>query len=46
MLEGAKENGATINSIPLNNLDIKGCINCDACKSSGKCAIKDDMQII
>ncbi|EHI99540.1 NADPH-dependent FMN reductase [Clostridium sp. DL-VIII] len=46
VLEGAKANGAVINSISLNNLDINGCINCNACKRTGKCVIKDDMQNI
>lgn len=46
VLEGAKANGAVTNSISLNNLDIKGCINCNACKRTGKCVIKDDMQNI
>ncbi len=46
VLEGAEASGAVTNSISLNNLDIKGCINCNACKSTGKCVIKDDMQNI
>ena len=46
MLEGAKAKGAVTNMVSLNNLDIKGCSNCDVCKSLGKCVIKDDMQHI
>lgn len=46
VLEGAKSKGADISMLSLNGLDIKGCINCDACKTSGKCVIKDDMQNI
>ena len=46
MLEGAKANGADTYTLSLNNLDIKGCINCDACKTTGRCVIKDDMQDI
>lgn len=46
VLEGAKDNGAVANSISVSNLDIQGCINCDACKRLGKCVIKDDMQNI
>ncbi|NRT80489.1 flavodoxin family protein [Clostridium beijerinckii] len=46
VLEGAKDNGAVTNSISVSNLDIKGCVNCDACKRLGKCVIKDDMQNI
>ncbi|MBC2579576.1 flavodoxin family protein [Clostridium sp. DJ247] len=46
VLEGAKEKGADTNMVSLNNLDIKGCINCDVCKRSGKCVLKDDMHKI
>lgn len=43
VLNGAKAKGADANIVSLNNLDIKGCINCDVCKRSGKCVLKDDM---
>lgn len=46
VLEGAKAKGAEINTLSLNNLDIRGCTNCDVCKRSGKCVIKDDMHKI
>jgi len=46
VLEGAKAKGADTNIVSLNNLDIKGCINCDVCKRSGKCVLKDDMNKI
>lgn len=46
ILKGAKEKGANTNIVSLNNLDIKGCIGCDACNSSGKCVLKDDMHKI
>lgn len=46
VLEGAKAKGAEINTLSLNNLNIRGCTNCDACKKSGKCVIKDDMHKI
>lgn len=46
VLNGAEAKGAVVNSIAINNLDIKGCINCDACKRSGKCVLNDDMQHI
>jgi multimeric flavodoxin WrbA len=46
VLEGAKASGAVIDSISINNLDIKDCTNCDACRSTERCVIKDDMQSI
>jgi multimeric flavodoxin WrbA len=46
VLDGAMSKGAEANIVSLNNLDIKGCINCDVCKRSGKCVLKDDMQKI
>lgn len=46
VLNGAMTKGADTNIVSLNNLDIKGCINCDVCKRSGKCVLKDDMHKI
>lgn len=46
VLLGAKGNGNIVNKIFLNNLNIKPCQACMACKKTGKCAIDDDMQNI
>lgn len=44
MLAGAEEAGATISSVKLRDLDVSPCRACDACKRTGKCIQKDDMQ--
>ena len=44
VLAGAKEAGATISSVKLRDLDVSPCRACDACKRTGKCIQKDDMQ--
>lgn len=46
VLSGAQEKGNTINRIFLNDLNIKPCQACMACKKEGRCAIDDDMQKI
>ena len=46
ILEGAKEQGAEIQSWSSCDLDIKPCKGCLACVESGKCAVNDDMQKI
>jgi multimeric flavodoxin WrbA len=46
VLEGAAAQGATTTTIVTNNLTIRGCINCDVCKKTGQCVLKDDMQEI
>ncbi len=45
---GAESQGATVESIYLNGLNIKPCQGCYACqaKDSQGCAVKDDMQAI
>jgi len=42
-LEGAKTQGAETEIIYLNDLTIRGCQACYACKKTGKCVVKDDM---
>jgi multimeric flavodoxin WrbA len=47
-LEGAASRGAKIRLIHLYDLNYKGCISCFSCKtknskSSGRCAVKDDL---
>jgi len=44
VLAGAEEAGATISSVKLGDLDVSPCRACDACKRTGKCIQKDDMQ--
>ncbi len=44
VLSGAASKGAETRLVNLNELDIKGCQGCEACKKApGKCALKDDM---
>jgi multimeric flavodoxin WrbA len=45
-LRGAKENGAEVKIIRLNNLKIAPCQHCDDCLKAGICRVKDDMQQI
>ena len=44
MLAGAQEAGATVSSVKLRHLDVSPCRACDACKRTGECIQKDDMQ--
>ncbi|HDK7160337.1 TPA: flavodoxin family protein [Clostridium botulinum] len=47
LLEGAKEQGAEIQSFSFSDLDIKLCRGCEAChKGAQGCVINDDMQKI
>ncbi|NHI94745.1 MAG: flavodoxin family protein [Candidatus Lokiarchaeota archaeon] len=46
ILDGAKEMGANIEKISLNNLDIKECDGCHACWDGRKCSKHDDMNEI
>jgi multimeric flavodoxin WrbA len=43
-LEGAREAGGEVLKIRLNDLSMKGCQECGACQTTGKCALDDDMQ--
>ena len=45
-LEAAQEVGADTEVINIATADIEPCIACDICKSTGECAIYDDMQDI
>ena len=45
-MESAKEVGAETDLINLGSAEIEPCIACDICKSTGECAIYDDMQNI
>lgn len=45
-LEGAREAGADIELLTVNDKEIKPCDGCRACVASGECHIKDDMQVV
>ena len=45
-LEGARDKGAETTLFYLNDMHIRGCQACFACKKTGKCVVKDDMQAI
>jgi multimeric flavodoxin WrbA len=44
VLKAAEENGAAVHKVILSKLDIGPCRACDACRKSGKCVQKDDME--
>ncbi|QJW48366.1 flavodoxin family protein [bacterium BFN5] len=44
VFKGAAEQGAQVKSFYLNELKIKGCQSCYACKEQGRCILQDDMQ--
>ena len=46
VLAGAKEAGAEIKKILLNDLKIGHCQGCNACSKNGQCKYSDDMDII
>ena len=46
VLAGAKEAGADCEKIVLNELHVEPCQACETCIRTGKCKIKDDMNII
>ena len=45
-LEGAKAQGAETTLLYLNELTIRGCQACYACKKTGECVVNDDMKQI
>lgn len=44
VLKAAGEQGAEVKSFHLNDMNIKGCQSCYACKAEGRCILPDDMQ--
>lgn len=46
VLRGAKEKGAEVDKIILNELNIRPCQNCGGCDKTGRCIVQDDMQLI
>ncbi len=45
-IDGASKAGRETEIILLNDLNIRPCQACDRCAATGKCVIKDDMQLI
>jgi multimeric flavodoxin WrbA len=45
-LDGAKSCGAEVIKVRLNDLDMRGCQECDRCFDDGECVLDDDMQRI
>lgn len=45
-LEGAREAGAEVEKLVLEEMDLRGCRECDSCLATGKCVVEDDMQRI
>ncbi len=43
-LAGAQSQGAQVEKVVLNELDLTPCQSCDECLSTGECAIHDDME--
>jgi multimeric flavodoxin WrbA len=43
---GARQAGADVESVFLQRLKIAPCNSCDACRKTGVCTIKDDMQML
>jgi multimeric flavodoxin WrbA len=40
--EGASESGSTVKIFSVADLNIKGCLGCNACGATGQCIIEDD----
>ena len=46
VMKGAASRGAEVKTIILNDLKIAPCQHCDACLETGRCKVKDDMQMV
>ena len=46
VLEGAKTAGSRTAIFYPNEMNIRGCQGCDACKTKGHCVVRDDMREI
>jgi multimeric flavodoxin WrbA len=46
VMKGAASRGAEVKTIVLNDLDISPCQHCDGCLETGRCKLKDDMQMV
>jgi multimeric flavodoxin WrbA len=45
-LAGARDEGAVVIKVALSDLDLHGCRACDACRETGVCIQKDDMEML
>lgn len=45
-LRGVRELGVDTEKIVLNRMDIRPCQECDGCRNTGVCIVRDDMQAI
>jgi len=45
-VEGAREAGGNVEEIVLRDLKMSPCLEIYACKQTGRCAIKDDFQVV
>ncbi len=43
---GAVESGAQVETVYLNSMKISPCNGCDACRKTGVCTVKDEMQTL
>lgn len=46
ILEAARDNGASVDKIVINGLDLKYCQECDEPDENGSCNFKDDMSMV
>jgi multimeric flavodoxin WrbA len=46
VMKGAASRGAEVKTIILSQLNIAPCQHCDACLETGRCKVKDDMQMV
>ncbi len=46
VVKGAQSKGAEVKTIILNDLKIAPCQHCDGCLETGRCNVKDDMQMV
>ena len=46
VMRGAASKGAEVKTIVLNDLKITPCQHCDGCLETGRCKVKDDMQMV
>ncbi|MFQ6126656.1 MAG: flavodoxin family protein [Candidatus Heimdallarchaeota archaeon] len=45
-LRGARDDGAEVEKIVLDRLQIHGCRDCKSCNETGRCVQEDDMQLV
>ncbi len=46
VMRGAASKGAEVKTIVINDLRITPCQHCDGCLKTGRCKVKDDMQMV